>query len=273
MGTMRTTELATDHREIYYPESDGKPMAETDLHRDEMFELIAMLQARYEDAPDVYVSGNLLLYHVEGDPTQSVAPDTFVVFGVAKGQRRTYKLWEEGVAPAVAFEVTSRKTRREDRRTKKALYARLGVTEYFLYDPEADYLRPPLQGFRLTDDDYVALTPDATGALQSERLGLDLRLEGGRLQLYDVATGARLPRLAEQAKALRRAEERARWANARAEQADARAEQAAAQAKQANVRAEQANARAAQADARAEDAEAEVARLRDELAWSRRGEV
>ncbi len=249
MGTMRTTGLATDHREIYYPESDGKPMAETDLHRNEMFELIAMLQARYADAPDVYVSGNLLLYYVEGDPTKSVSPDTFVVFGVANHMRRTFKLWEEGVAPAVAFEVTSRKTRREDRRTKRALYAQLGVAEYYLYDPEADYLRPPLQGFQLAEGAYVALAPDATGALRSERLGLDLRLEGGLLQLYDVATGERLPRLAERAQALRRAEARAARAEARAVRADARA---------------------AQADARAEDAKAEVARLREELAQSRR---
>ncbi len=205
MGAMKTTAgLATGKREIYYPESDGKPMAETDLHRDEMFELITMLQARYGSAPNVYVSGNLLLYYLEGDPTKSVAPDTFVVFGVANHQRRTYKLWEEGVAPAVVFEVTSRKTRLEDSRTKKALYARLGVAEYYLYDPDADYLWPPLQGFRWVDGAYEAVQLDTGGALRSAALGLDLRLVSGRLQLFEAATGERLLRTKERDAALAR---------------------------------------------------------------------
>ncbi len=68
MGALKSASLATGKRQVYYPESDGKPMAETDLHRDEMFDLIARLQTRYADAPDVYVSGNLLGTDKEGDP-------------------------------------------------------------------------------------------------------------------------------------------------------------------------------------------------------------
>jgi Uma2 family endonuclease len=201
MGVMRATRPATSLTEVYYPESDGKPMAETDLHRDEMFELIAMLKARYEQRPDVYVSGNLLLYYVEGDPTRSVAPDVFVVFGVSSDLRRVYKLWAEGVPPAVVIEVTSRKTKGEDLRSKRGLYARLGVSEYYLYDPEADYLRPPLQGFRLAAGSYELLPPDSGGTITSAHLGLGLRLVDGRLQFYDGATGNRLPRLRERAQA------------------------------------------------------------------------
>ncbi len=47
-------------------------------------------------APEVYVGGNLPIYYEEGDPAKSVAPDVFVVFGIAKRQRRIYKLWEAG---------------------------------------------------------------------------------------------------------------------------------------------------------------------------------
>jgi Uma2 family endonuclease len=72
-----------------------------------------------------------------------------VVQGVAKGERRTYKLWEEGQLPAVVFEITSRGSRLEELGTKQALYAMLGVREYFLYYPLGEYLRPPLQGYRL----------------------------------------------------------------------------------------------------------------------------
>jgi Uma2 family endonuclease len=244
MGATKTGGLATDRAEIYYPESDGKPMAETDLHRNEMFDLIAMLEARYADAPDVYVSGNLLLYYVEGDPRRAVAPDVFVVFGVPKGLRRVYKLWAEAVPPAVVFEVTSRKTRAEDLRTKRALYERLGVAEYYLYDPEAEYLRPPLQALHLVDGAFVPVAADAAGTVRSPRLGLELRLVNGWLQLFDADTGQRLPRVAERRDALARAEH-AMVVERRQAVAERR--------------------RAAAARQRAEQAESELARLRTEL--------
>ena len=56
--------------EVYYPESDGKPMAETDLHRDLMSDLIQSAKYRFRSTPDVYVSGNLLVYFVEGHSYQ-----------------------------------------------------------------------------------------------------------------------------------------------------------------------------------------------------------
>ena len=100
-------------REIYYPESDGNPMAESDVHRDVMFDLIHALETRYFGEPDVYVSGNLLLYYVEGDSRKSISPDVFVVWGVPKGHRKTYLLWKEGKAPDFVIEVTSDTTSHE----------------------------------------------------------------------------------------------------------------------------------------------------------------
>src|SRR5436305_6900371 len=81
--------------DVIYPESDGQPMAETDLHREEMVDLIAGLQRRYRPAPDVYVAGNLFFYYRQGDPRSVVAPDVFLVQGVPKGRRRVYKLRSE----------------------------------------------------------------------------------------------------------------------------------------------------------------------------------
>lgn len=193
---------------IIYPESDGKPMAETDVHRDAMIATITTLTEFFRERSDVYVAGNLLLYYEEGNPSASVAPDAFVVFGVPKRQRRTYKLWEEGQAPAVVVEVTSRSTRLEDLGTKRALYKSLGVREYFLFDPLEEYLRPPLQGFRLADGDLVRFQPDASGDLISETLGMILRREGPHLRLVDRRTGEALLRPEEVAAARRAAEER-----------------------------------------------------------------
>jgi Uma2 family endonuclease len=191
-------------RDVYYPESDGQPMAETDLHRDEMFDLIQALKRRYRNEPDVYVTGNLFLYYAQGNPRAVVAPDVFLVKGVPKGQRRTYKLWEEGRVPSLVIELTSDSTRDEDLSKKKLCYERLGVEEYFLHDPYQDYLNPALQGFRLLNGRYQRIDPEADGSLRSLTTGLRLRIEGPRLRLVDVATGEHLLWNEEIAEELRR---------------------------------------------------------------------
>ena len=234
--------------DVYYPESDGQPVAETDVHRTLMFELIGMLQAFFRTDPHVYISGNLFFYYQEGDPRQVVAPDVFVVHGVRNQPRRIYKLWEEGVVPAVVFELTSRSTRREDLRSKYDLYERLGVTEYFLFDPLDEYLRPPCQGYRLRQGRYRPQVPAEDGSLWSVALGLALHGRGEQLRLYDPAGQRWLPTPQE-------AEERAQEAEERAS-VEAGARRVAEE--QATV---EAGARQA-AEARMAAAEAEVARLR-----------
>ena len=131
-------------REVEYPGSDGRPIAETEIHLNELFDLLAALKCRYRGVTDVYVGGNLFLYYRQGDPRSVVAPDVFFVRGVPSGLRKTFKLWEEGVPPCFIIEVTSGSTRDEDVRKKKVLYEQLGVEEYFLHDPEGDYLSPQL---------------------------------------------------------------------------------------------------------------------------------
>ena len=153
----------------------------------------------------------MFLYYEEGNPTACVAPDVFVVQGVGKHERRTYRLWEEGQPPAVVFEITSRGTRLEDLGTKRAVYAMLGVRESFVYDPLGEYLRPPLQGYRLHEGEYQRLPSASEEGLTSQVLGLELRVEAGRLRVVDPATGERLLTPAE-AQAARRAEATARQA-------------------------------------------------------------
>ncbi len=205
---------------VCYPESDGQPMAETDVHRDLMVDLIAMLREFFRADPNVYVSGNLFLYYQEGDPRRSVAPDVFVVKGVPDHQRRIYKLWEEGQPPDVVFELTSRSTRSEDLRTKRDLYERLGVEEYFLFDPLGEYLRPPLQGYRLLRGRYRPLRAAEDGALWSAGLGLALHAHHERLRLFDPERQRWLPTPQEETAARRRAEARAVVAETRAAAAE-----------------------------------------------------
>ena len=196
----------------FYPSSDGKPMAETDVHRNLMTDFIQMLDDYFQNRLDVYVSGNLLLYYEEGNPRKSVAPDVFVVFGVNRKTRRTYLLWEEGKGPDFVLELSSKSTYRADLNRKKRLYAQvLGVQEYFIYDPDHQYLTPALQGYKLVDDSYVSILP-AEGRLSSSVLGLELGFKpDGKLGLYNPETG--------NWQLLR--QERAEEAEARAEQAEA----------------------------------------------------
>jgi Uma2 family endonuclease len=244
---------AVTKAEIEYPESDGKPMAETDVHLEQMVDgLLHPLKELYAPNPNVYVTGNINLYYSKGNPKLVVAPDVFVVFGIPKKQRRTYKLWVEGKPPDVVFELTSKATRRQDLNEKRYLYEELGVQEYFLFDPMREYLEPPLRGFRLEGGFYAPLVPEPFGEgewqLESQVLGLQLRTDGQMLRLFNPATGRYLLTRPEEAQARRQAEQRA------AEEAIARRAAEQRTAKEAAAR--------QQAEQRAAEAEAEVARLR-----------
>jgi Uma2 family endonuclease len=189
-------------QEVFYPESDGKPMGETDVHVTELIDLLAALRQRYRDAADVFVGGDMFLYYVEGNPARCVCPDVFVTFGIPKTQkkRRSYFLWREGRPPSMIIEVTSEGSRREDQE-KKDLYARLGVEEYFIDDPLDEYLEPPLQGYRLVRGRYEPIEPDDQGRLLSRVTGLLLHRDGQGLRLVDATTGRPLPRIEEMGQA------------------------------------------------------------------------
>jgi Uma2 family endonuclease len=234
--------------EIYYPESDGKPVGETEFHVMALLGLLQTLRNHFRHDDSVYVGGNMLFYYVEGRPSEFKVPDVFVVKGIAKHMRRIYKLWEEQVVPSVIFEITSRATRREDFGAKRALYARLGVQEYYLFDPMAEYLRPPIQGFTLMAGRYHPLTPRENGSLWSQELGLELTSEGATLRLFDPLANRPLPTMDEAVSLMEDALELAQSETQRAQIAAQRAE---AEAQ-----------RAAAAEARSAEMEAEIERLR-----------
>lgn len=167
----------------YLPESDGKPIAETDRHRKQMTGLLDGLEDFFRDDPHVYVTGNIFFYYLDEDgERQSVSPDVMVIRGVPKKNRRYYKLDDEGRAPEMIIELMSRSTKLEDLGSKKVLYAGLGVREYFVFDPLKEVSGIALRGFRLEEGEYVAMS----GArMHSEMLGLDLVVEQEVLRLYD----------------------------------------------------------------------------------------
>ncbi|MFW9262049.1 Uma2 family endonuclease [Nostoc sp. CALU 546] len=199
---------------IEYPDEDGKPMTEGDIQFSYLAYAINALKIYFQNHPDVYVAGNLFIYYEKGYPESVVAPDVFVVFGVENRDRPSYKTWEENIqTPNFVLEITSKTTRSKDQGAKKGIYAFLGVREYFQYDPTGDYLNPQLQGLHLIDGNYFPVAtntlPDGTVSLSSEVLGLELRLEAGRLRFYNPATGQILLTHEEEATARQAAEEKA----------------------------------------------------------------
>lgn len=172
---------------IDYPESDGRPMGETDWHIEWTLRLRDMLKLRYR-GQKVYVASDLLLYYHEGVPRDFVVPDGFVVLDCEQYPRRVFKTWEEHRVPNVAFEFTSASTRRNDEVFKPRIYAEIGVSEYFIFDPHGEYLTPQLQGNRLVGDQFARIGPDSRGRLLCEQLGLTLEISQNDLLIRDAAS-------------------------------------------------------------------------------------
>src|SRR2546428_7341906 len=77
-----------------YPTRDGRPMGESDVHRNVMFDTIEALKAYYA-GQQVYVTGNLLVFYRPGDKRRHLSPDAMVIKGVAPGLRLNYLIWVE----------------------------------------------------------------------------------------------------------------------------------------------------------------------------------
>ena len=151
--------------------------------------------------------------------------DVFVVFGALSHKRNVYKLWEEPKAPDFVLEVASKNTWREDLGRKHALYAELGVREYWLFDPKDEYFDPPLQGRVLREGTYrtlPALVENGARTIRSDVLGLDLRAASGELRFRDPATGQYLKTLPEATRSEVEATRALRAAEARIAELEAR---------------------------------------------------
>ena len=173
--------------DIFYPESDGKPMGETDFHIQTITYLYQALSAFFASETNIKVSADIMFYYEENNPRKVFAPDVMVVKGVGNHPRRTYKLWEEKQFPQVIFEISSRKTWGDDLNKKWLLYQQFGVKEYYIFDPEYDYLPEPLIAYRLKKGELQQVTVK-NQKIFSEELGLEIVDTGAGLRLYNRQT-------------------------------------------------------------------------------------
>lgn len=225
----------------------GDVVTQSDTHLGLMVVLVELLRRHYESREDVFIAGDLkMLWGIPGIPEPS--PDIAVIFGVRKkhdSRRRSFRCKREGTRPSLIIELVSSidsGTRNNDYEKKVGIYQRVGIPEYFIFDPPSEVTeeRLWLTGYRLdAAGRYREVNPDPQGRLFSVTTNLlfGVAEDGGSPIVIDVATGETIPTPGQLDKARQAAEEKARAAEART----------------------------LAAEERARTAEAEIARLRAEL--------
>ncbi len=172
--------------EIFYPISDGEPVAES---YDHLYAILIILEVlrRYLKGRRATVLADQFFYYEEGKPEARTAPDVMVIFDVEPGGRDSYKIWEEGSIPKVVFEITSPSTKNEDKKRKKDLYEKIGIEEYWLFDPKGQWIKTQLLGYRLKDGVYEEIKDS-----RSEPLKLELKVEEKLIGFYREDSGEKL---------------------------------------------------------------------------------
>jgi Uma2 family endonuclease len=217
-------------------EEQDEPLA-TDRHSEE--QAYCWQALRYLLEPEGhYVSKDRWLRMDPDKEADKLLPDLLIARDLLERQWNVneYLPWEVGKAPEVLGEFLSPSSEKADQGEKPERYGKLGVQEYFLFDPDGTYGVPRVQGWALRRDGRRETLPRAAdGSIASRLVPVRFRLVNDHIGVIDTRTGQLALRY-ETAQQMLREEIAARW-----------------QAKQAQQR-----------------AEAEVARLRAELERLRR---
>ena len=129
-----TSSMSTD---VFYPEDDGKPMAENTKQYRWIVIIKENLEILLATNLDAFIAGDLLWYPIEGDNVTCAAPDVMVILGRPKGDRGSYQQWkEQNIPPKVTFEIMSPSNTQREMQEKRGFYETHGVDEFYVYDPD-----------------------------------------------------------------------------------------------------------------------------------------
>jgi Uma2 family endonuclease len=180
------------------PKIEGE-MSEAAEHSRLINQIIPLLEWLYRDK-DWYIADNLLIIHEGAGFRQEISPDISIFKGVSQPVTPAsvaLTSWRTQEAnrpvPSVVFEIASESTWRNDISTeptgKIAQYGRLGVGEYFTYDPSPTPLWAVngvrLQGWRYLNGQAEALPLETGGWMWSTELEAGLWPSGSLLRLCD----------------------------------------------------------------------------------------
>lgn len=227
------TSQKTTAKDFLHLEQIPDPPKEPDMRQSNtLSHAFPALFAHFANRDDVLLGGGGYILRETGQVIRgSFAPDLVFTEGVeypeAIIQRNGYVISEVGKPPDLVLEVASPSTGYRDYTVKRTGYAALGISEYWRFDCSGGKFHDaPLAGDALVDGQYepmpIMTEPDGRQWGYSPILGLELwwELKSGRefadLTFRDPIAGAFLLDPAEQALALRAAEEQARDANSRA---------------------------------------------------------
>ncbi len=153
-----TLTMTCAERDALYPVDDGEPMTDSLAHYEALTNAVDATRIHLW-GKDCLVAGDFAVYYEPlppgaSGPGPAVVPDLLVAFGVTLDQHTSYCLWEVGKVPELVMEMTTKPTQAIDWTYQRWLCARLGVAEYWMYDPHGSYLDIRLQGWQLVDGIY-----------------------------------------------------------------------------------------------------------------------
>jgi hypothetical protein len=248
---LERTEIDPD---LIYPESDGKPLADNTLQFGLIVKIEGGIDALFLNDPEVFVAGDLLWYPVEGSLICQ-APDVMVAFGRPKGDRRSYKQWQEdNIAPQVVFEILSQSNTTPEMAKKFAFYQCHGVEEYYSYDPDKNLLK----GWLRQGDRLMAI--EQMEGWVSPRLASRFETVTGMLELY----GPDGKRFGSYVEVVEWADQEAQRAQQEAQRADQAAQKANQETQRANQETQRANQETQRANREAQRAQQEAQRANQE---------
>ncbi len=259
--------IADNTLEALYPDSDGKPMAESTLQYQWIVYIKENLERLFVGMLEVFIAADLLWYPIKVKPSElpkesaeaedgslrirvpQEAPDVMVVFGRPKGHRRSYRQWQEGnVAPQVVFEIlsASNKTKAgmEAMDEKLAFYERHGVEEYYIYDPDERVLEAYIRDVRRDNDRLIPLGDRDLERWVSPRLQVRFEWRAGQVLGLFYPSGLPFRSFVELGEFADFQESQAKMAQGEAARAAQRAEEAEQRATQEAQRANQAEEQA-----------------------------
>ncbi|WP_198262628.1 Uma2 family endonuclease [sulfur-oxidizing endosymbiont of Gigantopelta aegis] len=165
-----------EERIIAALENEFNLMGETTMHFQARVSATEVLRRFYgNQGKKVFIASDL---HTLYPGERAFYPDLLVVFDVSDHHRSSWNVLREKKGLDFALEILSKGTRRKDKVEKLNLFARIGIPEYFMFDPD----KYTLKGYSLDGSAYQEIPAVSGKGVYSNMLGLHMRVDNYKLR-------------------------------------------------------------------------------------------